>query len=444
MPAYIGPGKIQFFDNNGIPLNGGQVWVYEAGSVDTLIDTYDDWDDALNEVNPQANPVPLNTRGEAVIIINDAVKLQVEGPDIDPNTGHGSIIWTVDSVAVADASSTSIGGYHFLNNTIANEDNDIAFGFSSSTNPQNYILIASQDSTTPPTISVVSDSVTDQDLVLQGQNYGHVVVYEGLEVTNSNITWTGFDLLSSTSGSTGGTIISTGSGADSDLNISCKGNGTIKLGKTSVTSGTFAVTSTSTFVGAVTCNSTCTTSGLKLSNGAFTTTLQSAAVAANRTWTLPLVDGTVGQALQTNGSGTLSFGNPKLKFCKAYYDIGSAQTITAGNTTKVILTSSGLLDNDSWFSNANDRFTPTVQAYYKVTVNLVLTTTGTAITHVYKNGSSADQVSRFTNFTNFQYAASTILSANGSSDYFEIFINASAADVSIGFGFITVELIYPF
>jgi hypothetical protein len=35
-----------------------------------------------------------------------------------------------------------------------------------------------------------------------------------------------------------------------------------------------------------------------------------ATVASNVTWTLPAVDGTAGQVLSTNGSGTLSFSTP--------------------------------------------------------------------------------------------------------------------------------------
>ncbi len=48
----------QFFDNNGIPLSGGLLYTYQAGS-STPLSTYTD----INETIPNSNPIVLNSSG---------------------------------------------------------------------------------------------------------------------------------------------------------------------------------------------------------------------------------------------------------------------------------------------------------------------------------------------------------------------------------------------
>jgi hypothetical protein len=52
-------------------------------------------------------------------------------------------------------------------------------------------------------------------------------------------------------------------------------------------------------------------------SGAGTTTLQSANTGSSTTFTLPATDGTSGQAIVTDGSGNLSFGNAGISTGKA-------------------------------------------------------------------------------------------------------------------------------
>ena len=52
-------------------------------------------------------------------------------------------------------------------------------------------------------------------------------------------------------------------------------------------------------------------------SGTGTTTLQSANTSSNTTFTLPATDGTNGQAIITDGSGNLSFGNAGISTGKA-------------------------------------------------------------------------------------------------------------------------------
>jgi len=48
----------QFFDNNGVPLNGGLIYTYQAGS-STPLATYTD----INGTVANANPIVLNSSG---------------------------------------------------------------------------------------------------------------------------------------------------------------------------------------------------------------------------------------------------------------------------------------------------------------------------------------------------------------------------------------------
>ena len=48
----------QFFDNNGIPLSGGLIYTYQAGS-STPLATYTD----VNGTTANANPIVLNSSG---------------------------------------------------------------------------------------------------------------------------------------------------------------------------------------------------------------------------------------------------------------------------------------------------------------------------------------------------------------------------------------------
>ena len=95
--GFLGAPIFQALDGEGIPIAGGLVWCYEAGT-DFEKDMYGSISDAINVLNPLPNPMTLNSAGRASIVFSGASKFVLEGNDIDPNTGHGSIIWTADNV----------------------------------------------------------------------------------------------------------------------------------------------------------------------------------------------------------------------------------------------------------------------------------------------------------------------------------------------------------
>lgn len=88
MTAYIAtPPKLQFFDANGVPLSGGKLYTYEAGTTIPLA-TYTD--ESGGTFNP--NPVILNSRGEASVWLSDDLyKMRLTtATDVD--------VWTVDNL----------------------------------------------------------------------------------------------------------------------------------------------------------------------------------------------------------------------------------------------------------------------------------------------------------------------------------------------------------
>lgn len=86
MASLIANGKQQYFDNAGIPLVGGKLYTYAAGTTNPKA-TYTDADATI----PNANPVILNARGEAQIFWSGSYKVTL-------TDALGNIIWTVDKV----------------------------------------------------------------------------------------------------------------------------------------------------------------------------------------------------------------------------------------------------------------------------------------------------------------------------------------------------------
>ena len=100
MSASLIPTPVmQFFDSNGDPLSGGKVYTYAAGT-STPLATYTDQGGAT----PNANPVILDSRGEAAIWFGDSsYKLILR-------TSADVLIWTADNVTAALASLAASSG----------------------------------------------------------------------------------------------------------------------------------------------------------------------------------------------------------------------------------------------------------------------------------------------------------------------------------------------
>lgn len=87
--------KFQAFDTNGNPLSGGKLYTYSAGTTTPQV-TYTDQGGGT----PNANPVVLDTRGEADVWLDPALVYKLVLADSADVT-----IWTVDQVNKANSSS---------------------------------------------------------------------------------------------------------------------------------------------------------------------------------------------------------------------------------------------------------------------------------------------------------------------------------------------------
>lgn len=108
MSATLTPTPVmQFLDSNGNPLSGGLLYTYAAGTT-TPLATYTDYGGAT----PNANPVVLNSRGEASIWLSNALyKFMLKD-------STGALIWTADNIggeatlaALAASSGSSLIGF---------------------------------------------------------------------------------------------------------------------------------------------------------------------------------------------------------------------------------------------------------------------------------------------------------------------------------------------
>jgi hypothetical protein len=111
MITYISPQpKLQFLDNNGVPLSGGLVYTYAAGTTTPAV-TYTDA--TGNSAN--SNPVILDSRGECSIWLgSSSYKFKL-------TTSTNVEIWTVDNISVLTDSANIVfteSGVGAINQTV--------------------------------------------------------------------------------------------------------------------------------------------------------------------------------------------------------------------------------------------------------------------------------------------------------------------------------------
>ena len=136
---------------------------------------------------------------------------------------------------------------------------------------------------------------------------------------------------------------------------------------------------------------------------------------------LSLQGGSNGQALTTNGSGTLSFatvGGENAPVFKAYQS--SAQTIS--NTTYTIVNlQSTSFDPSSKFNTSNYRFTPTVAGYYFLQAQVRVDTSNDMQTLQATIRKNASAIVRSTDVSqNYGSAIASALIYSDTDDYFDM------------------------
>lgn len=499
MPGFIGSnGKFQAFDNNGVPLAGGQLWVLVANSsgFSNLVNSYNDFQNAVNQVFPQSNPVILDSRGEAIVIVNSAVKLVLEAAPAVGQT-HGTQIWAINDVAIADAQNTNSGGYKFLNNTISDSSNNGVVTLATETNANSFLELQAHASNNPPELKAICSGTTDEDLWVVPQNNGTVVTTNRLKVrkydaTNSNnitltataaggvptITLDGTDTnigctfstkgtgaLTITNpvniqGNTGITGVLTNTGNVSVTgNISATGNATISgdAGVSGQVTAGSLVSTGSAVVSANIVSSAGTVQALnyKFTSGSFTTTLNPGTLAANRVYRLPIIDGANKQCLITDGSGNWSFGNAQIRNYFAFL-VFTSQTMSAGPSVNTKMTFNAAhpltLDPNSFLNAGTNRIIPTVAGYYRFKITYTTTYNSTfvgtsSLIQLAVNGSNQIVLGKpyiyYSGANNLtEQNGEGVYLANGSTDYFEFnFFNQDSSTPS-GSGYVICELIY--
>jgi hypothetical protein len=156
------------------------------------------------------------------------------------------------------------------------------------------------------------------------------------------------------------------------------------------------------------------------------TEIDAPALAGSNTLTLPTGNGSSGQVLSTNGSGTLSFVDRMTAAGPAFRAyLGSNQTITNNVTTKVNINTENY-DTASCFDTSAYRFTPNVAGYYSVAAVLDIQANSleNGTISIYKNGALDSSNAGGVFGATYKYCPQRIASFiyfNGSSDYIELY-----------------------
>jgi hypothetical protein len=108
---------------------------------------------------------------------------------------------------------------------------------------------------------------------------------------------------------------------------------------------------------------------------------------------------------------------------------GSNQTLIQNTYVKVQINTESFDTNNNFDSTTNFRFTPSVAGYYQLNAQMQLnTSSGVLFIAIFKNGSQAQTAGAAASVgAGSTLNISSLVSANGSSDYFEIFVYSDNA-----------------
>ena len=209
MTTYISPQpKLQFLDSNGVPLSGGKVYTYAAGTT-TPLTTYTDY--TGNTAN--SNPVILDSRGECSIWLGtSSYKFKLA-------TSTDVEVWTVDNISVLTSSANITyveSGTGAVTETVQAK---LRLGY---VYPEDFG--AAGDGTTNDTTALQNAINTGRDVYLAaGKTYLHTVA---LSVT-TNYQWVGGPGILKTSGAINSVTVGGGSiGVKLSLNFNSPGQTT--------------------------------------------------------------------------------------------------------------------------------------------------------------------------------------------------------------------------
>ena len=155
------------------------------------------------------------------------------------------------------------------------------------------------------------------------------------------------------------------------------------------------------------------------------------------TFKLPQSDGSAGQVLQTDGSGTLSFVNSQNDYPVFFARNNNNQSIPNGTSTKIQFDYEEFDSHGYYDHSTNYRFTPQIAGYYYITASIYYVNVNNVYAiDIKKNGSRYVNLDYKVNFAGTRAAfISSLVSFNGSSDYVEIFgYHTTGSSITIGNG----------
>lgn len=170
-PEFLGTPKVQYFSTSTQEfLSGGALYSYIPGTM-TEKATYSSIEDADAETNANTNPVILDSRGEATVVLKGATKLILKDEE------DGNVIWTVDSVGSGGAD-------------IVDSNNNDLLTFFEVSNAVNNIQIRNAVTGNSPIIEAVGDD-TNVGIELKTKGTGRVKIDDSLfpasDGTNGNM-----------------------------------------------------------------------------------------------------------------------------------------------------------------------------------------------------------------------------------------------------------------
>lgn len=306
MAAFLGYPLFTAFDSNGDPLSGGKLHVYEVGTT-TNKNSYPTIADADAATNANANPVILDSRGEAAVVVIGATKFVLkDSADVT--------IWTVDNVDLQTTTAPD---------PIVDSNGNQVLIFGETASAVNEVTITNAATAGTPLVSASGDDA-NIDLALRPKGTGGVVLQDGtgnevLKMASGVASAVNYVELTNAAAGSDPSVSVNGSDTNIDLVLKGKGTGRIEIEEL------LTVTGTAASAGAIRL-------GEDSDNGTNYMGFQSpAAVTTSTELILPDGDGTNAQYLGTNGSATLSWQSIRddLGVTKAWVKFDGTGTISA-------------------------------------------------------------------------------------------------------------------
>lgn len=128
MPLALCPQpKLQFFGNDGLPLNGGYLYTYVAGAPSVPKATYSD---AIGTAN--TNPIVLDSAGRAAVWLDGYYYMELWTGD--KTVAGSTLVWTQDNVAAYSQSNVVVQRFD-------GDGNTKAFTLSSTVSTENDTMV---------------------------------------------------------------------------------------------------------------------------------------------------------------------------------------------------------------------------------------------------------------------------------------------------------------